>query len=112
MQKLWIVSSKVSQMIQYILVVCLRGTNRNISGSSTHLLSGMNAIACINTSTTKEIVINFQRKTPQITPVNIEGLDIETVRTHIYLGVHLNNKLDYTDNTDALYKESQVAFSC
>ncbi|KAI3361221.1 hypothetical protein L3Q82_013416 [Scortum barcoo] len=29
------------------------------------------------------------------------------VRTYKYLGVHLNNKLDWTDNTDSLYKKGQ-----
>ncbi|KAI3357232.1 hypothetical protein L3Q82_015471, partial [Scortum barcoo] len=42
-----------------------------------------------------------------IAPVNIQGLDIERVRTYKYLGVHLNNKLDWTDNTDSLYKKGQ-----
>ncbi|KAI3364710.1 hypothetical protein L3Q82_011478 [Scortum barcoo] len=44
---------------------------------------------------------------PDIAPVNIQGLDIERVRTYKYLGVHLNNKLDWTDNTDSLYKKGQ-----
>ena len=35
----------------------------------------------INKSKTKEMMINFQRKTPQITPVNIQGLDLEMVVT-------------------------------
>ncbi|KAI3357224.1 hypothetical protein L3Q82_015685, partial [Scortum barcoo] len=39
--------------------------------------------------------------------LNIQGLDIERVRTYKYLGVHLNNKLDWTDNTDSLYKKGQ-----
>ena len=53
------------------------------------------------------MVINFQRNTPHVTPVSIEGLDIEMVGKYIYLVVHLNNELDYTDNTGALYKEGQ-----
>ena len=51
------------------------------------------------------MVISFQRKTPQITPVNIQGLDIEMVAKYKYLCVH--HKLDWTDNTDALYKKCQ-----
>ncbi|KAI3375171.1 hypothetical protein L3Q82_021081 [Scortum barcoo] len=59
----------------------------------------------VNASKTKEMVINFSRKpSADIAPVNIQGLDIERVRTYKYLGVHLNNKLDWTDNTDSLYK--------
>ncbi|KAI3367054.1 hypothetical protein L3Q82_009687, partial [Scortum barcoo] len=48
----------------------------------------------------------FSRKpSSDIALVNIQGLDIERVRTYKYLGVHLNNKLDWTDNTDSLYKK-------
>ncbi|TWW55772.1 hypothetical protein D4764_09G0008220 [Takifugu flavidus] len=36
-----------------------------------------------------------------------EGLDIEIVEEYKYLGVHLNNKLDWTHDTDALYKKGQ-----
>ncbi|KAI3357206.1 hypothetical protein L3Q82_015663, partial [Scortum barcoo] len=60
----------------------------------------------VNASKTKEMVIDFSRKpSSDIAPVNIQGLDIERVRTYKYLGVHLNNKLDWTDNTDSLYKK-------
>ncbi|TWW81857.1 hypothetical protein D4764_01G0016720 [Takifugu flavidus] len=37
----------------------------------------------------------------------INGLDIEIVEEYKYLGVHLNNKLDWTHNTDVLYKKGQ-----
>ena len=40
-------------------------------------------------------------------PVNIQGLDIEIVKSYKYLGVHLNNKLSLTANTNALYKKGQ-----
>ncbi|TWW56850.1 hypothetical protein D4764_08G0008370 [Takifugu flavidus] len=48
----------------------------------------------INTSKTKEVVIDFSRKASHTAPVNIQGLDIEIVEEYKYLGVHLNNKLD------------------
>ena len=62
----------------------------------------------INTKKTKELVVDFRRRTccPP-TPVNIQGMDIEMVTSYKYLGVHLNNKLDWTDNTAALYKKGQ-----
>ncbi|KAK3529637.1 hypothetical protein QTP70_032513, partial [Hemibagrus guttatus] len=62
----------------------------------------------LNTSKTKEMVIDFQRRrTPHHTPVTIQGLDIEFVDSFKYLGVHLNNRLDWLDNTHALYKKGQ-----
>ncbi|TWW63630.1 putative RNA-directed DNA polymerase from transposon BS [Takifugu flavidus] len=62
---------------------------------------------CINTNKTKEVVIDFSRKASHTAPVNIQGLDIKIVGEYKYLGVHLNNKLDWTHNTDALYKKGQ-----
>ncbi|TWW77398.1 R2DM Retrovirus-related Pol polyprotein from type II retrotransposable element [Takifugu flavidus] len=62
---------------------------------------------CINTSKTKEVVIDVSRNTSHTAPVNIQDLDIEIVEEYKYLGVHLNNKLDWTHNTDALYKKGQ-----
>ncbi|TWW67332.1 hypothetical protein D4764_02G0003730 [Takifugu flavidus] len=38
-------------------------------------------------------------------PVNILGTDVEVVESYKYLGVHLNNNLDWTHNTDALVKK-------
>ncbi|KAI3366267.1 hypothetical protein L3Q82_009740, partial [Scortum barcoo] len=58
-------------------------------------------------SKTKEMVIDFSRKPSS----NIahrgtsRDLDIERVRTYKYLGVHLNNKLDWTDNTGLALQE-------
>ncbi|KAI4884870.1 hypothetical protein NFI96_029910, partial [Prochilodus magdalenae] len=62
----------------------------------------------INAGKTKELVVDVRRAkhSPQA-PVNIQGTDIEIVRSYKYLGVHLNNKLDWTDNTPALYKKGQ-----
>ncbi|KAK7880072.1 hypothetical protein WMY93_033264 [Mugilogobius chulae] len=40
-------------------------------------------------------------------PVNIQERNIERVDSYKVLGVHLNNKLDWTHNTDALYRKGQ-----
>lgn len=61
----------------------------------------------INAGKTQEMIIDFRRKSPPTTPVNIQGKDIEIVDSYKYLGVHLNNKLDRTTNTDVLYKKGQ-----
>ncbi|KAK3572744.1 hypothetical protein QTP86_007050 [Hemibagrus guttatus] len=57
----------------------------------------------INAVKTKELVVDFHRhEHPSPPPVNIQGKNIERVDSYKYLGVHLNNKLDWTDNTDAI----------
>lgn len=61
----------------------------------------------LNPSKTKEMIINFGKKKNTLQPVNIHGQDIECVHTYKYLGVHLDNKLDWNINTECLYKKSQ-----
>lgn len=61
----------------------------------------------LNTTKTKEMVVDFRRSTPPLVPVTIEGEMVETVPTYKYLGVHLDNKLDWSINSEALYKKGQ-----
>ena len=61
----------------------------------------------INASKTKEGVMDFRRKAPETALVNTQGLDIEILEVYKYLCVHINNKLDWTHNTDVLYKKGQ-----
>ncbi|KAK3508627.1 hypothetical protein QTP70_000914 [Hemibagrus guttatus] len=67
----------------------------------------------INAGKTKELVVDFRRhKHPSPPPVNIQGKDIERADSYKYLDVHLNNKLDWTDKTDAIYKKRQTDSFC
>ncbi|TWW81279.1 hypothetical protein D4764_01G0010940 [Takifugu flavidus] len=60
----------------------------------------------INAGKTKELVVDFRRRNnPPPAPVNILGTDVDVVESYKYLGVHLNNNLDWTHNTDALVKK-------
>ncbi|KAI4896389.1 hypothetical protein NFI96_003559 [Prochilodus magdalenae] len=61
----------------------------------------------LNTSKTKEMVVNFRRARPLTQPVFIEGVEVEMVRTYRYLGLHLDERLDWTANTDILYRKGQ-----
>ena len=61
----------------------------------------------LNTTKTMEMVIDFRRSQPPLLPVSIEGVSVEVVNTYKYLGVHIDNKLDWSANTDALYKKGQ-----
>lgn len=62
----------------------------------------------INTTKTKEMIINFSRSKHNTQLVNIDGQDIETVNTYKYLGVNINNKLDWSLNSEGLYKKAQT----
>ena len=61
----------------------------------------------INATKTKEMIVDFRRKPPHTPPVNIQGLNIDIVEDYKYLGVHLNNKLDWSTHTSALYRKGQ-----
>ena len=56
---------------------------------------------------TKQLMVNFHRHRQPCTQVNIQGMDIEMVTSYKNLGVHLNNKLDWTDHIAATYKKGQ-----
>ena len=61
----------------------------------------------LNIGKTKELVVDFRRKTKPPTPITIQGVEIEMVDSYKFLGVYINNKLDWSDNTEALYRKSQ-----
>ena len=61
----------------------------------------------LNTTKTKEMVVDFRRSQPPLLPVSIGGVSVEVVNTYKYLGVHLDSKLDWSANIDAIYKKGQ-----
>ncbi|KAI3362532.1 hypothetical protein L3Q82_012834 [Scortum barcoo] len=64
----------------------------------------------LNTSKTKELVIDFGRSRPRPRPVLLEGAEVEAVDSYRYLGLWLdNNKLDWTTHTSHLYGKDTKA---
>ncbi|KAI3375847.1 hypothetical protein L3Q82_004122 [Scortum barcoo] len=61
----------------------------------------------LNTVKTREMVVDFRRPRPHPEPVIIKGDCVEVVHTYKYLGVQLDDKLDWTANTDALCRKGQ-----
>ncbi|KAI4889418.1 hypothetical protein NFI96_008497 [Prochilodus magdalenae] len=61
----------------------------------------------LNITKTKEMCIDFRRSRPSQQPISIKGVDVEVVRSYRYLGVHLDERLDWSVNTDMVYKEAQ-----
>lgn len=51
--------------------------------------------------------MDFRRTRPHPEPVLIKGDCVEVVHTYKYLGVQLDDKLDWTANTDALCRKGQ-----
>ena len=61
----------------------------------------------LNTTKTKELVVDFGKSRSCPHPVVIRGEEVDTVENYKYLGVWLDRKLDWTHNTDHLYKRGQ-----
>ncbi|KAI3356587.1 hypothetical protein L3Q82_017787, partial [Scortum barcoo] len=53
------------------------------------------------------MVVDFRRPRPHPEPVIINGDCVEVVHTYKYLGMQLDDKLDWTANTDALCRKGQ-----
>ncbi|KAK3541751.1 hypothetical protein QTP86_002393 [Hemibagrus guttatus] len=56
---------------------------------------------------TTKVVVDFRRPSPQLEPVTINGHCVEFVKTYKYLGVQLDDRTDWTANTDALCRRGQ-----
>ncbi|KAI4881889.1 hypothetical protein NFI96_006948 [Prochilodus magdalenae] len=61
----------------------------------------------LNITKTKEMCIDFRRSRPSQQPISIKGFDVEVVRSYKYLGVHLDERQDWSVNTDSVYKKAQ-----
>lgn len=61
----------------------------------------------LNIKKTKEMVIDFKKERTSISPVSIGSEDVEIVQSIKYLGVHIKNKLDWSENTLTVYKKGQ-----
>ncbi|XP_017331588.1 RNA-directed DNA polymerase from mobile element jockey [Ictalurus punctatus] len=61
----------------------------------------------LNISKTKELIVDFCRNRKPPTPITIQGEKIEMVDSYQFLGVHINSKLDWSENTKVLYRKGQ-----
>ncbi|KAI4893552.1 hypothetical protein NFI96_004195 [Prochilodus magdalenae] len=57
--------------------------------------------------TTNHLKLNNRRSRPSQQPIFIKGVDVKVVRSYKYLGVHLDERLDWSVNTDTVYKKAQ-----
>ena len=58
----------------------------------------------LNTIKTKELVVDFRRSKTPYQSVSIDRGEIETVQTCKYMGVVLDNKLQWSANIEAVYR--------
>lgn len=61
----------------------------------------------LNTSKTKELIIDFRRKKAEIQPLFINGDCVERVASFCFLGVNIEENLSWSVNTSELLKKAQ-----
>ncbi|KAL6470652.1 hypothetical protein MHYP_G00217710 [Metynnis hypsauchen] len=61
----------------------------------------------LNTAKTKEMVVDFRRVRPPTQPISIEGVEVERVMIYKYLGLQLDDRLDWSAHADILYRKGQ-----
>ncbi len=61
----------------------------------------------LNVKKTKEIIIDFRNKPTEITPLSINGQDVDIVTEYKYLGTFIDSKLNWNSNTDSIYGKCQ-----
>ncbi|KAI3353878.1 hypothetical protein L3Q82_005088 [Scortum barcoo] len=65
----------------------------------------------LNVNKTREMVIDFRRKKMPSQPLWIRGEVVEEVEDYKYLGVVIDNRLDWKSNTEAVYKKGMSRLS-
>lgn len=66
----------------------------------------------LNIGKTKELVVDFRRRRKSSpTPITIRGEEVEVVDNYKFLGVHLNNKLDWSNNSEASTGRDRANYS-
>ena len=66
----------------------------------------------LNVSKTKELVIDFRKNPVSIPDLYINGEKVERVSAYKYLGVIVDERLDFKQNTECIYKKCQSRIYC
>ena len=65
----------------------------------------------LNMIKTNEMIGDFRRTKIKSNTISLTGEEVEVVMERKYLGIHLDNILDWRCNTDAVYKKGQSKLS-
>ena len=57
---------------------------------------------------TKELLIDFRKQPPAVSPITIDGEIVERVEKYKYLGIILDNKLKFDSNVLNIYKKMSL----
>ena len=60
----------------------------------------------LNVSKTKEVVVDFRRKSSELEPVTLKSEPVERVSLYKYLGVTIDDKLNFSEHTQVISKKA------
>ena len=66
-----------------------------------------NNIVFLNVTKTKEMIVDYRKRSTEHAPILIDGAVVEQVESFIFLGVHINNKLDWSKHTKTVLKRAR-----
>ena len=66
----------------------------------------------LNVAKTKELLIDFRKQPPAVSPITIDGEIVERVEKYKYLGIILDNKLKFDSNVLNIYKKCHYRIYC
>ena len=66
----------------------------------------------LNVAKTKELLIDFRKQPPAVSPITIDGEIVERVMKYKYLGIILDNKLKFDSNVLNIYKKCHYRIYC
>jgi hypothetical protein len=61
----------------------------------------------LNVTKTKEMIVDYRKMRTEHTPILIDGAVVEQVESFKFLGVHINNKLEWSKNTKTVVKRTR-----
>ena len=61
----------------------------------------------LNVTKTKELVVDFRKQRTRSNPFSINETEVDIVDEYKYLGVHIDHKLNWTKNTEAIFTKGQ-----
>ena len=57
------------------------------------------------------MIVDYRKRSTKHVPILIDGAVVEQVESFKFLGVHINNKLDWSKHTKTVVKRAQQTYS-
>ena len=61
----------------------------------------------LNVTKKKEMIVDYRKRRTEHAPILIDGAVVEQVESFKFLGVHINNKLDWSKQTKTVVKRAR-----